>query len=58
MKDKLKAILSSKVDPVFFVFSCLLLILFSVGAQLLVQDIANESDRGAEMFRLARVKQH
>jgi hypothetical protein len=52
---KLREILETKVDPLFFVFTCAMLILFSITAQILVQQIANESDRGAELFRVAHL---
>jgi hypothetical protein len=53
---KLRRILESKVDPLLFAFACAMLILVSVTAHAMVQDIANESDRGAEIFLLARLK--
>jgi hypothetical protein len=52
---KLRNLLETKVSPLLFAFTCAMLILISFTAQALVQDIANESDHGADMFRLARV---
>jgi hypothetical protein len=52
---KLRRALETKVDNLFFVFACAMLILLAGTAQALVDDIANESDNGAEMFRLAVV---
>ena len=52
---KMRDILETKVDPVFFVFTCAMLILFSITAQILVQQIANESDQGVELFRVAHL---
>jgi len=55
MKDKLQQTLGAKVDPLFFAFSCILLILLLISAQVMIRDIARESDNGAEMLRLARL---
>jgi hypothetical protein len=56
MQNRLQNILTAKVDPIFFAFSCLLLILVSMTAQTLVQDIMKTSDDTAVMFQLARFK--
>ena len=55
MKDKLQQTLGAKVDPLFFAFSCILLILLLISAQVMIRDIARESDNGAEMLRLVRL---
>jgi hypothetical protein len=44
MKKTLQDILGAKVDPVFFAFSCLLLIIVLATAQAFVQDIMKVSD--------------
>jgi hypothetical protein len=54
--NKLRRILESNVDPLLFAFACAMLILVSITARAMVQDIATESDYGADMLRLARLK--
>jgi hypothetical protein len=52
---KLRNIFETKVDILFFVFACSMLVLLAATAQALVHEIADECDNGAEMLRLAVV---
>ena len=53
MKNELQKILRSKVDPVFFGFTCAMLLLVSLTALLQIRDIDQESDQGAALFSMA-----
>jgi len=54
MENRLRSTLTATVDPVFFAFSCLLLILVLLSAHIMIRDIMKESDEGANLISLLK----
>jgi len=58
MENRSRSTLAATVDPIFFAFSCLLLILVMLSAQIMIRDIMKESDDGAAILSLLKYESH
>lgn len=50
MKKQFKKYLNQRLNPMFFVAACVAILIFTLSANLAIQQIATESDRGAQVI--------